>query len=90
MVDDSQQAHIGLEIRRNADRLLSLINDSIRLSELDHRELPRKMEPLNFYKLAEDVCRALRVSAGQHSVSLTCIGSDTMLTGDRELLKELL
>ena len=90
MVDDSQQAHIGLEIRRNADRLLSLINDSIRLSELDHQELPRKMEPLNFYKLAEDVCRALRISAEQHNVALTCIGSDTMLTGDRELLKELL
>ena len=36
MVDDSQQTHIGREIRRNADRLLSLINDSILLSELDH------------------------------------------------------
>ena len=90
MVDSEQEVHIAQEIRHNSDRLLSLINDSIRLSELDHRELPRKFEAVNLYKLAEDRCKALRIHAEKRAVTLTCIGTDTMLTGDRELLEELL
>lgn len=90
MIGTEQEAHVARQIRHNADRLLSLINDIIRLSELDHKELPRKFEPLNLYKLAEDSCKALKVPAEQKDVTITCIGTDTMLTGDRELLKELL
>ena len=90
MVEGDQQVHIAQQIRHNADRLLALINDIIRLSELDHSELPRRFEPVNLYKLAEDCCKALRVNAQHRNVTLTCIGTDTMQNGDRELLKELL
>ena len=90
MIEGEQEIHIARQIRHNSDRLLSLINDIIRLSELDHREMPRKFEPVNLYKLAEDTCKALRVNARQRNVTLTCIGTDTMQSGDRELLKELL
>ena len=90
MVEGEQEIHIAQQIRLNSDRLLSLINDIIRLSELDHSELPRKFEPINLYKLAEDICKALRLPAQQRNVTLTCIGTDTIQNGDRELLKELL
>ena len=90
MIEGEQEIHIAQQIRHNADRLLSLINDIIRLSELDHREMPRKFEQVNLYKLAEDTCKALRVNAQQRNITLTCIGTDTMQNGDRELLKELL
>ena len=104
MVEGEQEIHIARQIRHNSDRLLSLINDIIRLSELDHCdkrstgavpshlawEMPWKFEPVNLYKLAEDTCKALRVNARQRNVTLTCIGMDTMQSGDRELLKELL
>lgn len=42
MVSSEQIPHIAEQIRHNSNRLLSLINDIIRLSELDHKELPRK------------------------------------------------
>ena len=90
MIEGEQEVHIAQQIRHNSDRLLSLINDIIRLSELDHQELPRKFESVNLYKLAEDCCKALRVNAEQRNITLTCIGMDTMQSGDRELLKELL
>ena len=90
MIDGAHAVHIAQQIRHNSDRLLSLINDIIRLSELDHQEIPRKFEPVNLYKLAEDTCKALRISAQQENITLTCIGTDTMQNGDRELLKELL
>ena len=38
MVDEEKQAHFVKEIRKNAKRLLSLINAIIRLSELDRTE----------------------------------------------------
>ena len=90
MIEGEQEVHIAQQIRHNSDRLLSLINDIIRLSELDHRELPQKFEPVNLYKLAEDTCKSLRVNAQKKNITITCIGTDTMQSGDRELLKELL
>ena len=89
MVEGEQEVHVARQIRQNSDRLLSLINDIIRLSELDHRELPRKFDSVNLYKLAEDVCKTLRVSAQRRNITLTCIGTDTMQSADRELIKEL-
>lgn len=90
MIDSSQEKHVAEEIRHNSNRLLSLINDIIRLSELDHNELQRKFEPVNLFQLAEMTCHALRVSADRRNISLTCTGTDTVINGDRELLKELL
>lgn len=90
LVDTSQERHVAEEIRHNSSRLLSLINDIIRLSELDHNELPHKFEPVDLYQLSESTCRALRVNADQRNISLTCSGTAMMISGDRELLKELL
>lgn len=77
-------------IRHNSDRLLSLINDIIRLSELDHKELPRKFTTLDLRLLAEECCRNLSVSAGARNLYLTCKGDSAVLSGDRDLLKELI
>ena len=90
MIDAEQETHIAQQIRQNSARLLSLINDIISLSELDHSENPRKFEPVNIYKLAEGCCKSLRVNAEGRNITLTCIGMDTMLSGDRELLGELI
>lgn len=40
MVDGEQQLRFAGEIRKNAARLLSLINDIIQLSELDSAQAP--------------------------------------------------
>lgn len=90
MIDNEQEVHIAQQIRQNSNRLLSLINDIIRLSELDHTEIQRKNESINLYKLAEDICKELKVNAEQRNIELTCVGTNTLLNGDRELLTELI
>ena len=90
MVAPEQVPHVAEQIRHNSDRLLSLINDIIRLSELDHKELPRKFTTLDLRPLAEECCRNLSVSAGARNLYLTCKGDSAVLSGDRELLKELI
>ncbi len=90
MLTASQTAHAAGQIRHNSDRLLSLINDIIRLSELDHPELPRKFTDTDLAGLAEECCRELAVSAESRQLSLSCACEPAHLSADRELLKELI
>lgn len=89
MIDEKQETEIAGKIRQNANRLLLIINDTIKLSELDHEELPKKFERVNLHELAEDCCKNLKVSANQNNVTLSCDGSDAIINGDADLLKEL-
>lgn len=90
MVPSEQGPHVAQQIRENAERLMSMINDIIKLSELDHTEIPRVFESVDLYELAKDCCRDLQINAQLYGVSLTCTGSETPMKGDRELLKEML
>ena len=90
MVDSAQTPHIARQIRHNSERLLSLINDIIRLSELDHKELPRKFTEVDLLSLAAECCRNLSISAERRHLFLTCEGEAVILSADRERLKELL
>jgi len=76
-------------IRRESARLLDLIQDIIRLSQLDEgASLP--MEPVDLLALAEEVQDALEASAREKAVSVTLSGSHTVITGVRQLLYEVL
>ncbi len=90
MVEGDDEARALQQIRHNANRLLSLINDIIHLSEMDHNEMPRKFEQLDLYTIASESCDQLQVNAKKKEVTLTCIGSAAGVSGDRELLKEML
>lgn len=90
MVEGDQVVHIAEQIHHNSDRLLSLINDIIRLSELDHNELPRRFTAVDLMDLAEECCKNLSVSAESQHLTLTCRCEPAELSADRDLLKELL
>ena len=89
MVEKEQQIHFATEIRRNAQRLLSLINDIIKLSELDSSEAQQGFEQLNLYGLVKDCMENLQVNAEQRNVALNFDGTDCMVRGNRQLLTEL-
>ena len=90
MVGPEQEVHIAQEIHSNADRLLSLINDIIRLSELDHSDSPGQFGLIDLYELALECCADLQINAGQHKISLTCSGRPATFRADREMLRELI
>lgn len=90
MVDENQQLRFAGEIRKNAARLLSLINDIIQLSELDSAQSPAQPQSVELLALAKEVCADLEVAARQRRVTLRCFGREAAVLGDRELLKELL
>ncbi len=89
MVDGEQQKHFYQEIRKSANRLLSLINDIIRLSELDRSEREPVFESLNLYDLTKDCLEPLYVNASQRGVSLSFEGNSCEMVGNKDMLKEL-
>ena len=91
MVGQDKQEHFALEIRKNADRLLSLINDIIRLSELDRSsEKEVGFEETDLNKIALECMEGLKVSAEKRSVTLTYEGAPCLLRANKEMLRELI
>ena len=75
-------------IRKEASRLVFLIDDIIRLSELDEgAETPR--EDVSLKVLAEEVCETLADAAKLKDVSLEITGDDGVINGVRRLLYEI-
>ena len=74
-------------IRKEAQRLVTLIGDIIRLSQLDEGvELPR--EPVDLRALAQEVARDLDSAAKQKNVTLRVEGGEVRVAGVRRLLYE--
>lgn len=90
MVDEKQQIKFAGDIRKNADRLVSLINDIIRLSELDYGGGTLDFTSVDLYEVAEERIELLRTNAGRKNVSLILAGSSCMVTSNRSLLIELI
>ena len=75
-------------IRQEASRLVSLIDNIIRLSQLDEKtELLR--EDVSLRLLAEEVCETLSDAAKMRNVSLKVSGDDGVVNGVHRLLYEI-
>ena len=80
------QRFVG-HIRKEAQRLVTLIGDIIRLSQLDEGvELPR--EPVDLRALAQEVARDLDSAAKQKNVTVSVEGGEVRVAGVRRLLYE--
>ena len=75
-------------IRKEASRLVFLIDDIIRLSQLDEgAEMPR--EDVSLKRLSEEVCETLSDAAKQKDISMEVTGDDGFINGVRRLLYEI-
>lgn len=77
------------EIHSNANRLLSLINDIIKLSELDEADHQMEMERIDLYKLAENCVQMMQVTAEKQGIRLTLQGESTMAMANKGLMDEV-
>ncbi len=90
MASGEETVHFAHSIHSNALRLLTLINDIIRLSELDDSDGQVDMEQLNLYELAKNCVSMMEISADKHRVKLTLRGQDCYVRGNRQMVEELL
>jgi len=89
MTTEEQDVIFAGEIRKNSDRLLTLINDIIRLSELDHAELSTEFYNVDLYAIAQECVNNLKVNAARRGVSIVLEGSECIIRGNRNMLWEL-
>lgn len=90
MVNEQDAMRFGKEIHRSANRLLTLINDIIRLSELDSSSEPDTFEPVDLYELAQTCVEMLKMNAEKHNVTLELSGQKGVVYGSRQMLDEVI
>ncbi len=91
MAAPEQEARFAEQIRLNADRLLSLINDIIRLSELDSSSADEMaMEEMDLFETAQTCVDLLQVTAEKKKVRLSLGGEPCSMRGNRNMITELI
>ncbi len=89
MATDDDIRRFAKEIHKNSSRLLTLINDIIRLSELDATDVSHTFEPINLYSIAETCVNMLQINAEKHQVTLTFEGEPAEVMSTKEMMEEL-
>ena len=77
------------EIHKSSQRLLTLINDIIELSELDSSESKVAMETVNIYDIAKNCVEMLKFNAKDHGVNLKFEGTPCNITANKMMMEEL-
>ena len=89
MADAEKSRHFLGEIRKNSDRLLTLINDIIRLSELDRSDAQDAFEIIDLYELVSECIEGLKVNASRRQIKLYYSGEHCTIRGNSEMIREL-
>ncbi len=89
MAQEEQKAHFYREIKKNADRLLALISDIIRLSELDMKGHAPVFEKTDLYETVKECAEELTVNAEQRGIRIDFEGEPCQVFGNKDMLKEM-
>lgn len=90
IVKENEIKRFSGEIVKNADRLLYLINDIIKLSELDDMQAAESFEEIDLYEIASACVDTLYVSANMHEVTLSLSGKSIYIQANRDMITELI
>lgn len=90
MADAKDTVRFANEIYSNSDRLLTLINDIIKLSELDENDQMFEAEQINLYKAAWNCIDMMQMQAQKQDVTLRLLGEHCVITANKTLIDELL
>lgn len=90
LVDEENTLKFAAAIHKNATRLLTLINDIIRLSELDALQTEPEFEELDLLFMAKSCAQLLEISAQKNQVKITVEGYSQHIRGNRQMIDELI
>lgn len=94
MASEKEVQRFARGIHKSANRLLNLINDIIKLSELDSSEQEFVTEQVDMYELAQTCVEMLQPNAEKHQVTLEFEKGEQRkcctVKGNKQMLEELL
>ena len=77
-------------IYTEAQRLISLVTDIIKISELDERNEHFVAEKVDLYELSKEIIQSLKMNAEKKNISLNLIGETAHITGVKQILYEMI
>lgn len=89
MADEQDTKRFASEIRKNAKRLLTLINDIMKLSELDDTNVRKDFAKVDLYEVAKECVDMLEMSSMEHEVTVSLFGTSCIVNGNKRMLEEL-
>lgn len=90
LVDEENISKFAKAIHQNADRLLTLINDIIRLSELDAIQQEPEFEDTDLFESAKNCVEMLQLNADNHNVKINIDGDTQIIRANRQMIDELI
>lgn len=89
MATEADVHHFATEIHKNSNRLMTLINDIIRLSELDVSESTPSMEKVDLAAVARTATDMLAINAEKNGIVLGYEGSHAYVNANKMMMEEL-
>ena len=89
-VKPADTAHFAGNIRREAQRLIGLVNDIIKLSRLDEGGSTDQWEVVDLYDQAERILPQLAAAAEKKQVAMTLRGGKALARGVPQIFEEVL
>ncbi|MDO4485359.1 MAG: ATP-binding protein [Bacillota bacterium] len=80
----------GMTIKDESGRMISLIDDIIKLSKLDENPAAEEMSEVDLFELASVVAERLKINAEEKKVSVRIEGESTVIKGVPSLCEEII
>lgn len=77
-------------IYAEAQRLIGLVSDIMKISELDEGAVSLDCEIVDLYSLSQEIANRFKPLAAQQNISLTVIGESAFVFGARKILDEMI
>lgn len=90
MVNQEDMIAFSERIYNEASRMITLIDDIIKLSKLDEDSIEVEWEPVDLYALSREIVDRLGMSARKRSVNVTLEGESVFYYGVRQTLDEMI
>ena len=90
MATGEQAQRFAGKIAKSASRLLTLINDIIRLSQMDSPEHEIERESIDLGQVAESVAEQMKMNAEKMGVTVRVDARPCVISADRRMMEELI
>ncbi len=87
---DETVVDFSASIYSEAQRLITLVNDIIKISELDEKSIPYENEQVDLYRVSSEILERLEPAAKSKNVSLNIIGESVTVFGAEKIIDEMI
>ncbi|MFR8738344.1 MAG: sensor histidine kinase [Eubacterium sp.] len=90
MVKEEDITRFAGKIHSEAQRLIILVCDIIKLSQLDGKDIAVKMEPIDLYETSQAVMGHLEAAAEKRNIKMFLSGKHLVITGAEQIIEEMI